>query len=87
MYDNKSEGGGRLNNHEVVMIKMLVLQFWYVLSGPEMERRANDRISFRKFLGFPEVIPDRSTVWFFRGNRLSKTGKDEDIMGGTAKAN
>lgn len=60
------------------MIKMLVLQSWYELSDPEAKRQSNDRISFRKFLGFPEVIPDRSTVWSFR-ERLSKTGKDEDI--------
>ena len=25
-----------------------------------------DRISFQKFLGFPNVIPDYSTVWRFR---------------------
>jgi len=68
MYDNKSERGGRPNNDEVVMIKMLVLQSWYGLSDPELERQATDRISFRKFLGFPEVIPDRSTVWSFTVN-------------------
>ena len=78
MYDNKSERGGRPNNDEVVMIKMLVLQSWYGLSDPELERQANDRISFRKFLGFPEVIPDRSTVWSFR-ERLRETGKDKKI--------
>lgn len=78
MYDNKSERGGRPNNDEVVMIKMLVLQSWYGLSDPELERQATDRISFRKFLGFPEVIPDRSTVWSFR-ERLSETGKDKEI--------
>jgi IS5 family transposase len=78
MYDNRSERGGRPNNDEVVMIKMLVLQSWYGLSDPELERQATDRISFRKFLGFPETIPDRATVWAFR-ERLSKTGKDKEI--------
>ena len=38
----------------------------------------NDRISFRKFLGFPDLIPDRSTIWLFR-ERLVKTGKDDQI--------
>lgn len=57
---------------------MLVLQSWYGLSDPELERQANDRISFHKFLGFPERIPDRSTVWAFR-ERLIDTGKDEKI--------
>ena len=78
MYDNQTERGGRPNNDEIVMFKMLVLQQWYGLSDPELERQANDRISFRKFLGFPEIIPDRSTVWAFR-ERLIDTGKDERI--------
>jgi len=29
-------------------------------------------------LGFPDKIPDYSTVWYFR-ERLSKTGKDKQI--------
>jgi len=61
MYDNHTTGGGRPNNDEIVMIKMLVLQSWYGLSDLELERQANDRISFHKFLGFPETIPDRGT--------------------------
>ena len=78
MYENRTERGGRPNNDEIVMMKMLVLQSWYGLSDPELERQANDRISFHKFLGFPERIPDRSTVWAFR-ERLIDTGKDERI--------
>ena len=80
MYDNHTERGGRPNNDEIVMMKMLVLQSWYGLSDPELERQANDRISFHKFLGFPERIPDRSTVWALR-ERLIDTGKDERIYG------
>jgi IS5 family transposase len=78
MYDNHTERGGRPNNDEIVMMKMLVLQSWHGLSDPELERQANDRISFHKFLGFPERIPDRSTVWAFR-ERLIDTGKDEKL--------
>jgi len=78
MYDNKSEQGGRPNIDEVVMIKLLVLQQWYGLSDPELERQVADRISFIKFLGFPEDIPDFTTVWYFR-ERLSNTGKDRAI--------
>ena len=52
MYDNHTERGGRPNNDEIVMMKMLVLQSWYGLSDPELERQANDRISFHKFLDF-----------------------------------
>jgi len=78
MYRNKTEKGGRPNIDEVVMIKMLVLQQWYGLSDPELERQVADRISFRKFLGFPDAIPDYSTVWRFR-ERLIETGKDKEI--------
>ena len=66
MYDNHTERGGRPNNNEIVMMKMLVLQSWHSLSDPELERQTNYRISFHKFLGFPERIPYLSTVWAFR---------------------
>lgn len=78
MYDNRSERGGRPNINEVVMVKLLVLQQWYGLSDPELERQAVDRLSFMNFLGFPEDIPDFTTVWYFR-ERLAKTGKDRAI--------
>jgi len=54
------------------MVKMLVLQSWCGLMDPELERQANDRISFRSFLGFPDVIPDATMVWLFR-ERLAET--------------
>jgi len=60
------------------MIKLLVLQSMYGLSDPELERQANDKISFLRFLGFPEKVPDQTTVWYFR-ERLSKTKKDKAI--------
>ena len=78
MYDNRSERGGRPNIDEVVMVKLLVLQQWYGLSDPELERQAVDKLSFMNFLGFPEDIPDFTTVWYFR-ERLAKTGKDRAI--------
>jgi len=78
LYDNKTEKGGRPNIDEVVMLKMLVLQQWYGLSDPELERQANDRISFRRFLGFPDAIPDATTVWLFR-ERLAETGRDRAV--------
>ena len=78
IYQNRSEQGGRPNMGIVLMVKMLVLQSMYNLSDPELERQANDRISFMKFLGFPEKIPDQTTVWYF-WERLAKTGKDKVI--------
>jgi len=78
LYSNKTDKGGRPNLDEILMIKMLVLQQWHGLSDPELERQANDRISFRQFLGLADKIPDRSTIWLFR-DRISKSGKDTAI--------
>jgi IS5 family transposase len=60
------------------MIKLLVHQSMYGLSDPELERQANDMISFLRFLGFPEKVPDQMTVWYFR-ERRSKSKKDKAI--------
>ena len=75
LYNNQGPSGGRPNIDEVVMVKMLVLQAWYGLSDPELERQASDRLSFRRFLGYPESIPDQTTVWSLR-ERLAETGRD-----------
>ena len=75
LYDNKTPKGGRPNVDPVVMVKLLALQQWYGLSDPELERQANDRLSFRRFLGFPGEIPDATTVWLFR-ERLAESGRD-----------
>jgi IS5 family transposase len=64
---------------EVVIVKMLVLKSWYDLSDPEPERQANDRISFRRFLGFPGKIPDSDMVWLFR-ERLAETSRDKLVL-------
>jgi len=78
LYTNDEGKGGRPNYDVVLMIRLLVLQQWYGLSDPELERQATDRISFRHFLGYPATIPDRSTVWLFR-ERLAQTGRDTVI--------
>ena len=78
LYHNKTPWGGRPNVDEVVMVKLLVLQQWYGLSDPELERQVDDRLSFQRFLGFPEKAPDYSTVWQFR-ERLAESGKDRAI--------
>ena len=61
------------------MVKILLLQQWYSLSDPQIERDIRDRISFMKFHGYPEKLPDRNTIWYFR-ERLSKTGKDRIVF-------
>jgi IS5 family transposase len=74
MYHDNKETGGRPHNDEVLMVKMLVLAGWHGLSDYEVELLATDRLSFRHFLGYPEKIPDRSTMWAFREN-LTNEGK------------
>jgi len=72
MYRDKKESGGRPHNDEIVMVKMLILAGWHGLSDYEVELLAIDRLSFRHFLGYPEKIPDRSTIWVFRENLTNK---------------
>ena len=61
-----SSGPGRPAYDRVQLFKMLVLQSWYGLSDEQLEYQTADRFSFQKFLGFPETIPDYSTIWQFR---------------------
>jgi len=78
MYTNKTSSGGRPQVDVIVMFKMLVLQQWHGLSDPELEKQCIDRISFRRFLGYPDYVPDSTTVWSFR-KRIIDNKKEEDI--------
>jgi len=79
LYHSNSVQGGRPNTDEVLLVKMVVLQSLYGLTDPELERQANDRISFRKFLVFPDNIPGFTTIWYFR-ERLIEAGKEQEIL-------
>jgi IS5 family transposase len=85
MYTNNTHLGGRPNTDEVLMVKLLVLQQWIGLSDIELERQAADRISFQRFLGWPNQPPDYSTIWQFR-ERLASTMTDAVLWGGAAEA-
>ena len=76
-FDNK-ETGGRPHTDEILFIRVTVLQSLYGLSDEELEFQCHDRLSFRNFLGFPETIPDFSTVWKIR-ERLNAAGKTDSI--------
>ena len=80
LYTNDTERGGRPNADEVVMVKLLELQQWYGLSDEETEKQACDRISFQRFLGYPDPVPDSTTIWLFR-ERLAETGRDLEVWG------
>ncbi len=74
MYHDKQEIGGRPDHDEILTIKMLILAGRHGLSDYELELLARDRLSFRHFLGYPDKIPDRSTIWLFK-EKLASKGK------------
>lgn len=76
-FDNK-EIGGRPHTDEILVVKVMVLQSCYNLSDPELEFQVCDRLSFRNFLGFPESVPDFSTIWKIR-ERLKNADVDKLI--------
>ena len=79
LYENNTDRGGIPNYDPILMVKILLLQQWYNLSDPQVEREIRDRISFLNFLTYPAKLPDRNTIWYFR-ERLSKTGKDRLVF-------
>lgn len=64
--ERESSNIGRPAYDPILMLKMIVIQSWYGISDEELEYQVADRFSFQKFLGFPNEIPDYSTVWRFR---------------------
>jgi IS5 family transposase len=67
--------GGRPHTDELIVVRSMLLQAWYGLSDPELEFQCYDRLSFRNFLGFPEQIPDFTTIWKIR-DRLKEAKVD-----------
>ena len=70
--------GGRPHYDEIVMMKVLVLQRFYGLSDQETEFQINDRTSFKNFLGFPDKIPDYTTIWTLK-ERMQQNGTIEKV--------
>ncbi|MFH0955175.1 MAG: IS5 family transposase [Candidatus Micrarchaeota archaeon] len=78
LYADDPKLGGRPHTDEVILVKSLVLQSWYNLADEELEYQLADRLSFQRFLGFPENIPDYSTIWYCR-ERLTSSKQLEKI--------
>ncbi len=59
----------------LMMFKALLLQSWYNLSDPGLEKQLARDLLFRRFvdLSLSESVPDHSTFWRFR-NLLEKAG-------------
>ena len=48
-----------------MMFKALLLQSWYALSDPALEKQLARDLLFRRFIGLSisESVPDQSTLW------------------------
>ena len=65
----------------LMMFKALLLQSWYSLSDPGLEKQLARDLLFRRFvdLSLSESVPDHSTFWRFR-NLLEDTGLLETLL-------
>ena len=65
----------------LLMFKALLLQSWYGLSDPGLEKQLARDLMFRRFinLGLSEGVPDHSTIWRFR-NTLTKQGLLDTLL-------
>lgn len=65
----------------LMMFKALLLQSWYNLSDPALEKQLARDLLFRRFvdLSVSEAVPDHSTFWRFR-NVLEKKGLFEKLL-------
>ncbi|MCW1311460.1 MAG: transposase [Candidatus Rehaiarchaeum fermentans] len=62
LYHNATEKADRPNIDEIVMIKSLFLQAIYNISDEALESELHNRLSFKNFLNYPEIIPDAKTI-------------------------
>ncbi len=64
-----------------MMYKALLLQSWYGLSDPKLEKLLARDLLFRRFvdLSLSESVPDHSTFWRFR-NILEEKGLNEALL-------
>jgi len=65
----------------LMMYKALLMQSWYSLSDPELEKLLARDMLFRRFVGLSlsASIPDHSTIWRFR-NLLEKESLNERLL-------
>ncbi|MDE3022944.1 MAG: IS5 family transposase [Pseudomonadota bacterium] len=65
----------------IIMFKALLLQVWYNLSDPALEKQLARDLLFRRFVGLSldQPLPDHSSLWRFR-NLLSEQGRFERLL-------
>lgn len=76
-----SKKRGELAWPPLMMFKALLLQSWYGLSDPQLEKQLARDLLFRRFVGLSlaERVPDHSTLWRFR-NKLDKEDLREELL-------
>lgn len=77
---NTSESGAK-SYPPLIMFKIMILQAWYGLSDPQMEKQLARDLMFRRFtqLSLGESVPDHSTIWRFR-NLLEEKNLLEPLL-------
>lgn len=75
-----SESGAK-SYPPLMMFKVMILQAWYGLSDPQMEKQLARDLMFRRFiqLSLSESVPDHSTIWRFR-NALQEKKLLESLL-------
>ncbi len=65
----------------VTMLKIILLQQWYMLSDPAAEEAVRDRLSFRRFCRIPldRETPDHASILRFR-QTIDKLGLSQALM-------
>ena len=65
----------------LMMFKALLLQAWYNLSDPALEKQLARDLLFRRFVGvsLDQSVPDHSTIWRFR-NLLEEKGLFDEAL-------
>ena len=71
--------GGRPPFDPVMMFKILVIQAANTLLDERTEFLINDRLSFMRFLGLSDRVPDARTIWLFR-EKLTKAGAIQQLF-------
>ena len=69
--------GGRPPMDAVLMFKVLVLQALFGMSDEQAEFQIRDRLTFMRFLGLGDRVPDYSTIWRFREALVAAGAVDE----------
>lgn len=72
---------GELAWPPLMMFKALLLQSWYRLSDPQLEKQIARDLLFRRFVGLSlaDTVPDHSTLWRFR-NKLDTENLREKLL-------